>query len=293
MSEYTSCYFRFGEYGHPAIAAYEKLDRSKIPYGGIDTRLFVTRPHVTLVSNPLLPISQVLQLETSKGVFFQYVLDSLSAVRMELSVHDLAAVLVRRYRPPSEARGLRGASGSGRGVRTLLENCCIDFSYYFNATSNNVDVKLDLMGQKRSKQSQPQSGDSSFVDLNDEELRLQPNKLSLPTCLNSPFPAHFKFPTDSCDIVTCYEDLIFCFGLIKLFLGLTVADDSPSVQPSIRKKRQQSLIELNANISKVTVEDSTSEMSLSAIISLEKIRIMVVDNVLGLHLPLLQVSIRK
>ena len=269
ISEFVSCYFRFPEYGHPALKAFEKLKKNSIPYGGIDTRLFVTNPHITLIRHPLLSNSEVLQLETNKGVFFRYALDTTSSVKMELSIYDIAVVLVRRYLVPEKARGLRGASGSGRGIRTLLEYFSLQLIYQFVAEENHLDVKLDCFGhsdEKYNHQFDTSVGTAgACVDLNAEELRLKPGKVLNPTCLISPVLLSTKFRPDSSDIVTCYEDFILCNDLFTNFLGL------------------------KGKGIKDAADDEKPKCSLFMVMSVTGVRIMIVDNVLGLHLPLIQV----
>ena len=267
ISEYVSCYFRFSEYGHPALTAFEKLGKDIIPYGGIDTRLFVTNPHVTLIRHPLQTNSEVLQLETNKGVFFRYALDTTASVKMELNLYDVAVVLVRRYQIPEKARGLRGASGSGRGIRTLLEYFSLKLLYHFEAEDNHLDVKLDCSGHSdETRNHQFNSGvGTACVDLNAEELRLKPGKVLNPTCLISHIMLSTKFRPDSSDIVTCYEDLILCKELFTTFLGM------------------------KAQESKIVNECESKKCSVFMVISVTGVRVMIVDNVLGLHLPLIQV----
>lgn len=92
-----------------------------MPYGGSDTRVFITRPHIAVKDQPLIVNSQSLFIETQKGAFFRYAIDSNSSVKMELNLYEVAIVMLKTYRVPALARGLRGSAGSGRGVRTLLE----------------------------------------------------------------------------------------------------------------------------------------------------------------------------
>ena len=288
IAEYVSCYFRFAEYGHPAIDAYEKLNKEIIPYGGIDTRLFVTRPHITMIRHPLAFSSQVLQLESEKGLFFRYVLDNTSAVRMELNVYDLAVVLVRRYKPPQIARGLRGASGSGRGIRTLIEYFSFSMFYFFSAVDNHLDVKFDCFGQSADAPQYRNSGnnwtDGFCVNLNAEELKLKPMKIPSPTCLISPVTLPPKFGSDSCDVVTCYEDILFCYELVSTFFGLKndMSQNKKDARHAIRSDTRRIDDEKE-------VECDSKKCSLFVVLSLTAMRIMIVDNVLGLHLPLIQV----
>ena len=57
LSDYFSLYFQDPVYGHPGVAAYEHLDPELKPFGGVDTRLFMSRPHVSIFEGELPVIS--------------------------------------------------------------------------------------------------------------------------------------------------------------------------------------------------------------------------------------------
>ena len=48
LSDYFSLYFLDGTYGHPGVVAYEQLPSCLKPFGGVDTRLFLSRPHICI-----------------------------------------------------------------------------------------------------------------------------------------------------------------------------------------------------------------------------------------------------
>lgn len=297
VSEYISCYFRFPDFGHPGVIAMDRVHENMMPYGGVDTRVFVTRPHISLIKNPLSSNSQALLLETERGLYFRYILDTYRSVRMNLNLYDLAAVLVKKYRPPSMSRGIRGSSGSGRGVRTLMEFLNLAFSYHFSSVTNHIDMKLDLYTPTHSEDAEadrnsktlpprketttsrrPSFGEelehyvAPFVDLNKDKVNLEPAQLALPHCVYPLIDSRTHFTSNSCDIVTCYEDMLFCSQLFKDFLG------GDSDKPKKKSPKGAGLIK-NASPSIFTVMCFTG------------VRVMVVDNVLGLHLPLMQIFI--
>ena len=48
LSDYFSLYYQDISYGHPGVAAYEQLPANLRPSGGVDTRVFLSRPHFSI-----------------------------------------------------------------------------------------------------------------------------------------------------------------------------------------------------------------------------------------------------
>lgn len=148
-SDFFSVYFRFEEFNHPALPAFNSSPLSRFSGGGLDLRVFVTRPRVSLLHSSTHASTPALFLEAIRGASFRLIYDTLGSSRYELFVGGLAAVLVKRFRPPSVLRGARGSSGSGRGVRTTVEHLNIEFVHHFDVTTEEVDIKIDLYGVKK------------------------------------------------------------------------------------------------------------------------------------------------
>ena len=49
LTDYFSLYFQDPAYGHPGVVAYDLLPADIKPFGGVDTRLFFSRPHFSIV----------------------------------------------------------------------------------------------------------------------------------------------------------------------------------------------------------------------------------------------------
>lgn len=345
LGDYFSCYFRFPEYGHPGVQAYDRLTAPYIiPYGGVDTRVFAFRPHISLLKAALNPQSPALLLETEGGIYYRYTLDTESTVKMELNIFSLAVILVKRYRPPSQYRGIRGSSGSGKGVRTLIEHLNVALSYHFIVESNNLDVKVYVSGPEPENDDDSVVNDAAgtstaanaaataaavdvansivaYVDLHAEALRLGGSAIPHP---HSVFPlaaTRTDFTPDSCDIVASYEDLTFCISLVNKFLNVAEPAASTPEEPKPHKKdakdqdrsqekspdksdlhREHSHNEntrprartLSKDTSISDLEDSvTPPCAIFSVLSVTGVRLMVVDNVLGLHLPLVQVFVEE
>jgi hypothetical protein len=144
ISDYFSMYFRFPQFGNPSIIAYGYTNASSWPYGGVDTRVFITRPHVQICEASPNNRSQTLAIEAETGLYFRYIYDSFGSIRYECHIHGLCLVLMKSYLSPNASRGLRGTAGSGRGVRTIVEEVSVQFSYHFNKPENRLDVLASI-----------------------------------------------------------------------------------------------------------------------------------------------------
>jgi hypothetical protein len=288
VAEYVSCYFRFSEYGHPAVLAFEKLEKSTMPYGGIDTRVFATKPHITIIGDPLLPSSEVLQLETDEGLYYRYVLDTFGSVKSDLRIFDLAAVLVRQFRSAAVSRGLRGASGSGRGVRTLVEFATLLHTYFHDARTGHITTQFEYLRNQKSNAGERRQQEE-VVDQNAEDIRIKSTFVPEATCLIPPVSLP-KFTKKPCDIVICYEDLMFCFDTMKTFFGSKDSDcvHESNANSKVGKGAKATKIDLGKA---ATPSAGTEASSLFGVLSIIGLRVIIVDNVLGLHLPLMQVRV--
>jgi hypothetical protein len=323
ISDYFSCYFRFPEYGHPGVQAYDRLTAPYIiPYGGVDTRVFAFRPHISLLKAAKNAQSPALLLETEGGVYFRYTLDTDNTVKMDVNIFSLAVVLVKRYRPPSQYRGIRGSSGSGKGVRTLVEYLNINMSYHFVVGANNLDLKLMVSGPDEDPDDESANGDhlnestavhntsmrqardnTKYVDLHGEKLQLGSSTVPHPHSVYPLISPRTDFTPHSCDIVTSYEDLTFCASLINKFLqykGSEGSDEDGSEKHAKSAKHEPKHPEpaphthartrsaSDATDASVAAAPATP-CSIFSVLVVAGVRLMIVDNVLGLHLPLVQV----
>eukprot|EP00981_Chlorochromonas_danica_P005995 scaffold1244_cov162-Ochromonas_danica.AAC.31 len=248
------------------LAAFNRLNKMDIPYGGTDFRLFIMRPHISVLENYYNAICPGFFIECERGLFYRYVLDTDGSNRTEVNLHDMAMVLVKQYRPPVLSRGMRGSSGSGRGVRTMIEYLNATFVNSFSFKDNQVDMELEIFVPD--EEDEPISAEKrEFVDLNSTFGSIDPPFVIEPTCLSSFSTSKKDFPSLSSYVVTSYEDVLFCW---KVWNQLISKD------------------KYVADSSSTTHDVSSASVSNYLSVSVSGIRLMIVDNVLGLHLPLFQ-----
>jgi hypothetical protein len=284
--------------------------------------VFAFRPHISLLKAAKNAQSPALLLETEGGVYFRYTLDTDNTVKMDVNIFSLAVVLVKRYRPPSQYRGIRGSSGSGKGVRTLVEYLNINLSYHFVVGANNLDLKLMVSGPDEGPDDESANGDhlnestavhntsmrqardnTKYVDLHGEQLQLGSSTVPHPHSVYPLISPRTDFTPHSCDIVTSYEDLTFCASLINKFLhykGSEGSDEDGSGKqakftkhaPNHPEPAPHSQARTRSGSDATDASAATAPAtpcSIFSVLVVAGVRLMIVDNVLGLHLPLVQV----
>lgn len=310
LQEYFGAYFWSPEYGSPVVNAYTALEKSftetgeEIPYGGYDFRLFLFKPVLSIPEKPTDPESQILFLETDKGVYFRVSQDTLFNVNYQVNVSGLAMVVSKTPMIPALCRGVRGAAGSGRGIRTLLEYLSLSFSYSYHQDTGSVDIFIDVFPtpetytpdindsmlaiQLGSSHVFPSIGNRGpFIEMSQSRSHLTFYPIALPTAVRPIIsPGSESNNMESCDVVTSLEDLYFLRYVAQTFLGYH------QQQP-----QQQAVAVNNSNNINVTTESSSSSStpinikSMYVVASLAYVKFVLVDNLLGLHLPLMQVCV--
>lgn len=288
-----------------------RSDKTIVNYSAFDYRIFLFKPNVCVAKNPMLLESETLMVETDNGIFCRLTLDSNMSYRIETQLNSLAIVIFKKRQ--EGLRGLRGISGSGRGVRTAVEFLCCSFAYHYDAVSNSIDMIINLHPSSlRPTDVTQHDEDGSAYDDNffcqdethhsdrDEDKSPSVKRISTaytgqkgndqPKYINldaefiefttiSWMDAKCVYPLEtpctrssksSCDIVTSCDDFFFIFQcLIDFFGDLTFL------------KTLESAFDAGQN----EQEDS---VSLYLIARLECVKLVLVDDVLGLHQPLLQ-----
>jgi hypothetical protein len=220
-------------------------------------------------------------------------------------------------------------------VRTLLEFLNLALSYHFSAVTNHIDIKVDLYNPVNTDQetdgdegvremplspsvgrSKPKSEGTDaehslkhhhrrdYVDLSRDGVVLEPAQISYPHCVYPLIQSSSDFTTNSCDIVTCYEDLQFCVNLLTAFVGGKKHEQSGgrngkasdkkrySTAKYKKKKAEKAAAQAHQNMMANGVDGGPATNnpppSVFSVLSLTGVRVMIVDNVLGLHLPLVQ-----
>jgi len=198
----------------------EQLEQSSEPEGGIDVRVWITRPHIALIENSKTRSSQTLVLETDKGVYYRYRAGGMDSLRMEIRASELALILLRSYSLPCHIRDSRGTSGSGRGVRTIAEWVSASVVYDFITSSNITSLKVIAPYYLTYESDIAQRKLISTYGFDFDDVDLRPDQIPTPTCVTSPLIlSRDNEDTRTFDVVTSADDLVFSINVVFSFLG--------------------------------------------------------------------------
>ncbi len=308
IGEYFSAYNIEPACGNPKTQIFDKIPLDDRPCTGHDLRLFIRRPHLKVLKTLSSSTSNALILEASEdgisyvpgsihngGVYYRQLLDSNDAKTMEFKALNLAVIYLSNNN--DAVPGIRGSAGSGRGVRTLLEN------FYISIFSQYVDAKhyFKIEAQHCADN---KSGSSLFEFVNNDNLENsvfnpKDNEYS-PYSLGLPFVVEpsVLFQTDntkpavnplSSNIVISYDDLYFLSSIVSSLLCIKFNSNTRSGSSS--PMQSPSKPDDSSKNNNISMQSDTPSMF--GVVSLASIRVVVVDSVLGLHLPLFQSFIQK
>jgi len=144
LVDFFAMFYQHPGFGHPLKDLVNAAGADKLPYDCVDTRVFASRPHISIMEDIRKSTSSTLVIETDRGLYFRQLVDSDNSSKVELKLVDAVAVIHKLYCGPELSRGRRGSAGSGRGIRTQLESLCVEFSAHYDATLNHNDVQVKI-----------------------------------------------------------------------------------------------------------------------------------------------------
>jgi hypothetical protein len=205
-----------------------------IPPRSIDVRVWVTKPHIVLLEYPQSQRSSAVVVEATSGVYYRWQWFAIpEMVHMEANVQGLAVVVLNSYNDPQSMRGVRGAAGSGRGVRTLIEH----MSARLDSNQWYAESRLDLYAAIPAEDDAMVSEHAAQYGFHGPPLEVDAGLLTVPEPravqpLGS-IGRSFGGPGSGGGvIVTAYEDLVFAAASFVVFLGprpepTTLLPDTP------------------------------------------------------------------
>jgi hypothetical protein len=140
LFDYFSLYHRHPAFGNPAVEGKLPIDASAWPVTGLDLRFFFVKPHLQLAESAL-PTAHSLIIEADDGLSVHVISDHQSW-DVQVRANNLALVLLKSYQISTATIGLRGTAGSGLGIRTILDETSLIFSYHFNLSLLQSDIQL-------------------------------------------------------------------------------------------------------------------------------------------------------
>jgi hypothetical protein len=249
LIDYFGLYHSSPGYGNPYCFDY--LHSQPDHYGGSDVRVLLKCPALISLKEPTELDTQYLLLEVNGFVTYRLMSDSARSSKITVDVSDAALVLIKQLRTVS--RGLRGAAGSGRGIRTLVEHLNFRLAYHVNAVTPTCDVAIDL--------SNTDAWTESAFDW--DEVFVPASQSVDNTCVENVDVIARDFPRSTANLVSSFEDVLMSLSIISGFFS--DAADAPR----------------------------DPDNKFFCVLKVSGFKIVVVDNIVGLHLPLLQIFLEE
>ena len=168
-------------------------------------------------------------LVEASGVYFQWKKESFGPMRMEVVVKSAAIVLRKGFRGCEEDRGIRGAAGSGRGVRTIVDGLDVLYHQSFCPVSlhSNMTVKIPY----RPYDLHPDARDPStgFAEMPLDLPAVVPKGQQ--TIVQPTVEPNVNIGIEPTLLITSYEDILKIAACILVFLGPQrepSADEAPA-----------------------------------------------------------------
>ena len=229
LIDYFASYFSYKEYGQPGFVEYVEPEKPEPGPGGIDVRVWVTRPCIALMENAHIASSMSCLVEAS-GVYFQWKKESFGPMRMEVVVKSAAIVLRKGFRGCEEDRGIRGAAGSGRGVRTIVDGLDVLYHQSFCPVSlhSNMTVKIPY----RPYDLHPDARDPStgFAEMPLDLPAVVPKGQQ--TIVQPTVEPNVNIGIEPTLLITSYEDILKIAACILVFLGPYKREPSADEAPA-------------------------------------------------------------
>lgn len=161
--DFFSLYHHNPIFGNPAVQGKLMMDPSLWPITGLDLRIYFVNPHFQIAESPLSTSKSVV-LEAEEGLAVRVTTDRLGSVDIHLRAQDSTLVLLKSYQISTATIGIRGTAGSGLGIRTILDQTNVTFSYHFDQQLQQQDFQL-ILTPKSSKVSPREDFFSINLDL--------------------------------------------------------------------------------------------------------------------------------
>lgn len=144
LQDYFSLYFKKPVFGNPVLKALSLIDPLLWPVTGIDLSLFFINPHFQIAEYSV-PTSNSVVIEADGGLLVRLIQDRYSSLDFQMRIQNLAIVFLKSYQISTATIGVRGAAGSGLGVRTILADTNLHLSYHHDALHRQRDLQFVLL----------------------------------------------------------------------------------------------------------------------------------------------------
>jgi len=269
---------------------YNKLVRdSDEDCQNLDIRLWMNRPHLVLPQDPLNIDGVCILLESDAGVFYRYKTLGYDLWNQEVCAKDLAIVAMKSYMSPAESRGIRGMSGTGKNIATLIEGLSVSFNQNNNYVSNHNDMCITIPVLHSEFMDAGRMSGIESPDIAPSNFFVPEPKAVSPIIIPS---RHLGLYI--CDIVLSYDEIYILSDVLGGFTGPNPEDELPKASPKLDRKEtvKSGLSKEESSVSYSSGAPSEVDSPTYSInLSISGIKFILVDPVLGMHLPIAKICV--
>jgi hypothetical protein len=281
--DYFSLYHTNSVFGNPCVHAKLSIETSAWPITGIDLRLFFVKPHIQFAESPLQTANSLI-IEADDGLSLRLISDHQSW-DIQMSANNLAVGLVKSYQTSTATIGLRGTAGSGLGIRTILDETNFIFSYHFNHSLLHSDMQLRAFPRISILSLGGDDDDDDYFTSNAHLY--SDGVLSVPTLPSGGLPVGVdesswdRVAWSSCSQIVLSSD---DFATLKSFFRRCLMIDEMG-RPTI----VSGILPVQSLLFSPDISLEFHQTSIFSTVQVNHLQLLIVDNILGLHLPLIQV----
>lgn len=275
LLDYFTSYFSYGEFGNPYFKMKESCEafvneifdvdnqNEQEDSLSIDFRLWLLRPRVAILCDPVDALSPVFVIKSNEnGLFYRYKTIGNDFVSQEMCSCNLDMLKLDSCNALTS--NVREIVCSEKWISMLFRSLNMSLMYDQHTQNNHIDIHVDVMQQN------DEIRDNNGIEF--PPVRAIPVDIPLPTiCKPSFTPSHQLGPI-SCEIELMNpDDFIMASGSLSKFAGPYAEEESGD--------------ESKSNLS------GESSLSYSFFLNLGGSKIFISDPLLGVHLPVVVVNI--
>ena len=268
LLDFFGLYFKDSSYGYPSFAAdqiaQEVLNCGQLEQGGlnIDFRLWLTAPNLIVPSPSSARDEFCVMVEATTGIHYRYKSEGTSYFSQEIVAKGIGIVALREYADSSVSRGRRQVSGclQSCGAQTIIDGLSFLMQYDFNENANYtkfavcIPLSLDHLDHR------------NMNGIEAQNIDVRPYQCQAPICCK-PFFLPSRSMSTKFTIYLNIEYMKRAAEILTAFVGPKLTEDTSEL------------------------DTLDKPIMYSMTVKVQGVELVVSDPVMGMHRPLLSVSL--
>jgi hypothetical protein len=291
---YTTCNMgnRFTDEYYEEI---EGLTGLQLPYRALDIHIYAIRPQATVFEDPSKEGSPALVLGTQQGIYYRQSWDTVDSRSYQILTTELYIDMLQALNGPCVTE-LDLVEVINIGERVFAHGLNLSFIQNYYALLKQTDIVLDTFSSE-SAQIGPSVSTNGLSKLVTEKylerygqwvglgttLEAHPITLNQPRCIKPLVAGHRGFTSQPLAIVSSYEDTLRLVKYVDNFLDGKLSGKPPPGRLPLAPAPSLPVDD--------SVEDEEDEESSFIVLRAGGLKVTLIDHILGLHLPFLQIYV--